>query len=78
MTAKAIREATGKDLINRLLDGDTAAIRCKFASVNPDTKFSNLIENNSWLETEKLVVKPDQLIKRRGKLGKYSCSFYSF
>lgn len=69
MSAKAIREATGKDLINRLLSGDTAAARCRFASVTPETKMSELVAKNPWLETDKLVVKPDQLIKRRGKLG---------
>ncbi|XP_050315629.1 ATP-citrate synthase isoform X2 [Anthonomus grandis grandis] len=69
MSAKAIREATGKDLINKHLGGNTAAAQCRFASVDADTKFSELVANNPWLKTEKLVVKPDQLIKRRGKLG---------
>lgn len=71
MSAKAIREATGKDLINRLLSNGTAAAKCRFASVDPDTKFSDLVDQNPWLKTEKLVAKPDQLIKRRGKLGSY-------
>ncbi|XP_030757355.1 ATP-citrate synthase isoform X2 [Sitophilus oryzae] len=68
MSAKAIREATGKNLINQRL-GDTAAAQCRFASINPDTKFSEVVANNPWLKTDRLVVKPDQLIKRRGKLG---------
>lgn len=71
MSAKAIREATGKDLINRLLSNGTAASKCRFASVDPDTKFSDLVDKNPWLKTEKLVAKPDQLIKRRGKLGRH-------
>lgn len=70
MSAKAIKEATGKHLINKHLSGNTAAVQCRFASVDPDTKFSELVANNPWLKTEKLVVKPDQLIKRRGKLGR--------
>lgn len=70
MSAKAIYEATGKDIINRNLSSNTAAVQCRFASVGPDTKYSELVANNPWLKTEKLVVKPDQLIKRRGKLGK--------
>lgn len=70
MSAKAIREATGKEIINRHLAGGTAATSCRFASVDSDTKFSELVANNPWLKTEKLVVKPDQLIKRRGKLGR--------
>ncbi|XP_066144659.1 ATP-citrate synthase isoform X2 [Euwallacea fornicatus] len=69
MSAKAIREATGKNLINKHLGGNCAAVQCRFASVDPDTNFAALVASNSWLKTEKLVVKPDQLIKRRGKLG---------
>lgn len=69
MSAKAIREATGKDLINRHLTSGTSTVKCKFASVNPDTNLADLVDANPWLKTEKLVAKPDQLIKRRGKLG---------
>lgn len=69
MSAKAIREATGKDIINKQLGKDTAYVKCRFASVNEDTNFQDLVNENPWLKTEKLVVKPDQLIKRRGKLG---------
>lgn len=69
MSAKAIREATGKDLLNRLLDTNSGAARCKFAAVNETTNWDELVANNPWLKTESLVVKPDQLIKRRGKLG---------
>ncbi|XP_065166954.1 ATP-citrate synthase isoform X2 [Atheta coriaria] len=69
MSAKAIREASGKGLINRLLPDGTAAANCRFASVDEHTKMSQLTTDHPWLLTEKLVVKPDQLIKRRGKLG---------
>lgn len=69
MSAKAIREATGKDLLNRHLK-DTATVRCRFAKVDMGTPFSQIVQDNPWIKTEKLVVKPDQLIKRRGKLGK--------
>lgn len=75
MSARAIREATGKNLINRHLS-ETAAIKCRFASVDPTTKFSDLVVDNPWLKTEKLVVKPDQLIKRRGKLGRTCLKCY--
>lgn len=89
MSAKAIYEATGKDLLNRHLS-DTCA-KCRFASVNEATNFDALVAANPWLHEQvgavvaaenkhahltrsrcyrqKLVVKPDQLIKRRGKLG---------
>ncbi|KAL1115806.1 hypothetical protein AAG570_006096 [Ranatra chinensis] len=70
MSAKAIREATGKDLINRHLSPRSAAtVKSKFASVDVTTKWEDLVEQNPWLETRRLVVKPDQLLKRRGKLG---------
>lgn len=69
MSAKAIREATGKDLLNRLLNANSGASRCNFATVNETTNWNDLISHNPWMQTTPLVVKPDQLIKRRGKLG---------
>ncbi|XP_035909646.1 ATP-citrate synthase isoform X1 [Anopheles stephensi] len=69
MSAKAIREATGKDIINRHLQGDHGAAKCRFATVTETTQWQQLVLDNPWLETSPLVVKPDQLIKRRGKLG---------
>lgn len=70
MSAKAISEATGKDILNRHLNenGAGAAI-CQFVSVNMETDWEKLAVTNPWLLTTPLVVKPDQLIKRRGKLG---------
>ncbi|KAK7789855.1 hypothetical protein R5R35_003762 [Gryllus longicercus] len=68
MSAKAIREATGKRILNQHLTG-TAAEPCRFAAVSESTDWGELVAENPWLRSEKLVVKPDQLIKRRGKLG---------
>lgn len=68
MSAKAIREATGKDLLNKHLHG-TKASKCQFAVVDEKTDFDKLVLDKPWLSQKKLVVKPDQLIKRRGKLG---------
>lgn len=51
MSAKAIREATGKDLLNRLLNGSAGAARCNFASVNETTNWTDLVANNPWLQT---------------------------
>lgn len=88
MSAKAIAEACGKDLLNRYVQG-TAQIQARFASVTETTNLKDLANQHPWLKTEvsktfilfpesflisyfpsqKLVVKPDQLIKRRGKLG---------
>lgn len=67
MSAKAIYEAKGKELLNNFLEG--ASIKNKFAVVTSDVNWGQLTDDHPWLKTEKLVVKPDQLIKRRGKLG---------
>lgn len=70
MAQKAIREAQGKSMMARLLKeyaGGKYAIEDKFVSVGPDTDLKSLPGKYKWLAKEKLVVKPDQLIKRRGK-----------
>jgi len=70
MAQKAIREADGKRMIARLLKEYTHGkytIQEKFVTVGPDTDVKKLPAIYKWLAKEKLVVKPDQLIKRRGK-----------
>lgn len=52
MSAKAISEATGKDIINRNLAPLTSAVKCRFASVNGSTKWEDLVLDNPWLKTE--------------------------
>lgn len=47
MSAKAVREATGKELLNRCLKG-TAAIS-RLASVDEDTNFEVVLAANPWL-----------------------------
>ena len=70
MAHKAIREADGKRMLARLFkdysDGKYE-ISDKIVTVGPDTDMTKLPNQHKWLTTEKLVVKPDQLIKRRGK-----------
>lgn len=51
MSAKAIREATGKDILNRTLNKESGAATSRFASVTSDTKWSDLLAANPWLET---------------------------
>lgn len=51
MSAKAIREATGKDILNRLLDKNSGAATSRFASVTSETNWSTLLAENPWLET---------------------------
>ncbi|KAK3108901.1 hypothetical protein FSP39_018217 [Pinctada imbricata] len=67
MSAKAVSEAKGKQLLNDNL-GDEAS-KNRFALVTEAVNWDRLTQEHPWLLTEKLVVKPDQLIKRRGKLG---------
>ncbi|MFT7797582.1 ATP-citrate synthase-like [Arapaima gigas] len=70
MSAKAISEQTGKEFLYKYIC--TSAVvqnRFKYASVTGDTDWGRLTQEHPWMLTERLVVKPDQLIKRRGKLG---------
>ena len=70
MAQKAIREADGKQMIARLLKEYTNgkySIDNKFITIGPETDLKKLPNTYKWLTKEKLVVKPDQLIKRRGK-----------
>ncbi|XP_014472586.1 PREDICTED: ATP-citrate synthase [Dinoponera quadriceps] len=69
MAAKAIREVTGKDLINRKFPPGTKVAKCRFVPITENINWTDVASEHSWLKTERLVVKPDQLIKRRGKLG---------
>ena len=69
MSAKAIREAKGKQLLSKYLSAVISPIRQATYATQSTASWESLVEANPWLLTEKLVVKPDQLIKRRGKLG---------
>lgn len=51
MSAKAIREATGKDILNRFLVTGAGAAHCRFASVNETTKWDQLLVENPWLQS---------------------------
>lgn len=39
----------------------------KLAIAEPDTDLEQLIKENPWIDSEKVVVKPDQLFGKRGK-----------
>jgi ATP citrate (pro-S)-lyase len=57
-------------MLARLLDGyseEKFELSDRVVSISPNTDLAKLPADYSWLKTEKLVVKPDQLIKRRGK-----------
>jgi len=72
MAQKAIREADGKGMMTRLLGeyaGRNYTVRNRSVSVGPETDLARLSGRYPWLLKERLVVKVDQLIKRRGKEG---------
>eukprot|EP00746_Dinoflagellata_sp_MGD_P149538 gnl/MRDRNA2_/MRDRNA2_81546_c0_seq1.p1 gnl/MRDRNA2_/MRDRNA2_81546_c0~~gnl/MRDRNA2_/MRDRNA2_81546_c0_seq1.p1 ORF type:complete len:1098 (+),score=227.69 gnl/MRDRNA2_/MRDRNA2_81546_c0_seq1:89-3382(+) len=79
MSVKAVREYSGKSLISRWINeytGGDHTYDYKGVLVTPSVlnktsgqTWDNILEENPWLNTEKLVAKPDQLIKRRGKAG---------
>lgn len=69
MAQKAIRESDAKKLLNRYLkvNNGMEPVSGKIIAVGPETDVDELPEKYPWLKKERLVVKPDQLIKRRGK-----------
>jgi ATP citrate (pro-S)-lyase len=77
MSAKPIKELQGKKLLTRwikelsngkyVIDSRRVGIYSSSVANNPIEAASK--SGDEWLATEKLVVKPDQLIKRRGKSG---------
>lgn len=80
MSAKAIREYHGKKLVSKWLPSYSSSVKYDLEdrallitpnAVRPEDpqSFDCLAERNPWLLETKLVVKPDQLIKRRGKAG---------
>jgi len=74
MSAKAIREHKGKKLlashVRELSDGKHV-VDDRSVLVTTETDLDVLLESEPWLtqDNQMLVVKPDQLIKRRGKAG---------
>jgi len=78
MSVKPIREHTGKSLLHKWI-GECSGGKHSYPNpgilVTPSVldkttgAWDVLVDENPWLKTEKLVAKPDQLIKRRGKAG---------
>jgi|EP00427_Karlodinium_veneficum_P009718 ATP citrate (pro-S)-lyase len=71
MSVKPIREYAGKKIMQALYPDNLGLEMCL---VSPDVlskpdPWTTLSDENPWLLTKKLVVKPDQLVKRRGKHG---------
>lgn len=69
MSAKACREYHGKRLLSKHLSLKGHSLDSRSALVTSSTDFDLLVDSEPWLISTELVVKPDQLIKRRGKCG---------
>lgn len=70
MSAKAISEYTGKELLYKHLTHLPTVATPKAILLTETSNFDIEIKNCEWLaNTGKGVIKPDQLIKRRGKHG---------
>ena len=72
MSAKAVREYHGKKLLARYvqeLSGGKHVIDARSILVTSESDMAALSGQEPWLLDTPLVVKPDQLIKRRGKAG---------
>jgi ATP-citrate lyase beta-subunit len=72
MAQRGIREYDGKKMLaNHWQDYFSKEFRYpgKVVLITPDTKLDSLPKKYSWLNKEKLVVKPDQLFGKRGKHG---------
>ena len=70
MAQRAIREYDGKQMIVRLLAGFSKGeytLANKYIQVDPETDLEKIPRQYKWVKKSRLVVKPDQLIKRRGK-----------
>jgi len=59
MSAKAIREAAGKHLLNQFLSVG-AAVKSNVAVVTADTDWTSLVHEHPWLQTEVCCVDIDR------------------
>jgi len=72
MAVRPIREGDGKRLLSRLLSSlsdPSIQLPEQVVSVSAPVSWGALEAAHPWLARTRLVVKPDQLIKRRGKGG---------
>jgi len=72
MSAKAAREYHAKQLIAKHVkevSNGKHVLDDRRLLITPETDLEGVLKEHRWLATTLLVVKPDQLIKRRGKAG---------
>ena len=68
MAQKGIREYHAKLMLSKWLAADNS-YKGQVVLVDENTHWDELIADNDWLLSEKLVAKPDQLFGKRGKHG---------
>jgi ATP-citrate lyase beta-subunit len=72
MAQRAIREYDAKKILSQLWKdyfNEKVRFAGKAVQVTPRTNWDELKAGNEWLEGERLVAKPDELIGKRGKHG---------
>jgi len=72
MAQKPIREHNAKNMLAKFwveYVGEGLVLSSKGAQVTPDTDLDQLAKDHPWLTKEKLVVKPDMIMGKRGKHG---------
>lgn len=72
MAQKPIREYDAKNMLAAYWQeyiGRDFQLGTKVAQVSPETDLDQLTRDNSWLTSERLVVKPDMIMGKRGKHG---------
>ena len=71
MAQRGIREYDAKRMLAKYLPDylKDFSYKGEIALVSPQTDLDSLAAENPWLKAKKLVVKPDQLFGKRGKLG---------
>ena len=71
MAQRGIREYDAKRMLAKYLPDylKDFSYKGEIALVSPQTDLGSLAAENPWLKAKKLVVKPDQLFGKRGKLG---------
>jgi ATP-citrate lyase beta-subunit len=72
MAQKPIREYDAKNMLAKHWQeyiGKDFQLGTKVAQVAPDTDLDKLAKEKEWLTTERLVVKPDMMMGKRGKHG---------
>lgn len=72
MAQRPIREYDGKQMLSRWFaahGGPSSRLADQVAPIHPGVDLAGLADAHPWLAAVPLVVKPDQLIKRRGQAG---------